>query len=285
MVHGVFVRPRPRSCRGRPRRSVFRLMFGNASPSRHVGRGLGLPVAADRARSYFADPQKFTGPAQDTTLAEYQKACRSFTHIALRGARGATFTPKVASRLAHWLVSLAMVQPPAPGRDPQPIIWFAGLRRAWVRAARRPRQRARGLVARQCRRASASEQDDAGRSTVTTSRLTPRRAGSARSGLPTFSWTKPPTRRARSTTRSSTRPNHPEPPLRPGDGIELIIHGEEPESEESTVDRPCSIPHCSFHVPDPEVGTRARSGDPGRAPRGTRSSWYPLDEYWARPLD
>jgi len=143
----------------------FRLMFGNASLA-HVGRGLGylLPLIE---LCLFADPQRFTGPANDTTLAEYQATCRSFTHIALEEPE-AHLHPKVASRLAHWLVSLAMSN-----------------RRLLVEThSDHLVRRLRGLVARAGRGSELEawllanvvvlsvEQDASGRSTVTTSRLT-----------------------------------------------------------------------------------------------------------------
>jgi predicted ATPase len=143
----------------------FRLMFGNASLA-HVGRGLGylLPLIE---LGLFADPQRFTGPAKDTTLAEYQAACRSFTHIALEEPE-AHLHPKVASRLAHWLVSLAMSN-----------------RRLLVEThSDHLVRRLRGLVARAGRGSDLEawllanvvvlsvEQDTSGRSTVTASRLT-----------------------------------------------------------------------------------------------------------------
>jgi predicted ATPase len=143
----------------------FRLMFGNASQA-HVGRGLGylLPLIE---LGLLADPQRFTGPAKDTTLAEYQAACSSFTHIALEEPE-AHLHPKVASRLAHWLVSLAMSN-----------------RRLLVEThSDHIVRRLRGLVARSGRGSELEawllanvivlsvEQDVSGRSTVTASRLT-----------------------------------------------------------------------------------------------------------------
>jgi len=201
----------------------FRLMFGNASLT-HVGRGLGylLPLIE---LGLFADPQKFTGPAQDTTLAEYQKACRSFTHIALEEPE-AHLHPKVASRLAHWLVSLAMSN-----------------RRLLVEThSDHLVRRLRGLVARAGRGSELEawllanvvvlnvEQDDAGRSTVTTSRLT------AEGG---FGEVWPADFMDEATDEESAiyyakldKAESPEPPTRREDPIEMI-RGEEPESEEA----------------------------------------------------
>ena len=142
----------------------FRLMFGNASLS-HVGRGLSylLPLIE---LGLFADPQRFTGTTNDVSLADYQATCRSFTHIALEEPE-AHLHPKVASRLAHWLVSLAMSN-----------------RRLLVEThSDHLVRRLRGLAARAGRGSELEtwllanvivlsvEQDD-GRSTVTASRLT-----------------------------------------------------------------------------------------------------------------
>jgi len=201
----------------------FRLMFGNASLT-HVGRGLGylLPLIE---LGLFADPQKFTGPAQDTSLAEYQKACRSFTHIALEEPE-AHLHPKVASRLAHWLVSLAMSN-----------------RRLLVEThSDHLVRRLRGLVARAGRGSELEawlltnvvvlsvEQDEAGRSTVTTSRLT------AEGG---FGEVWPADFMDEATDEESAiyyakldKAESPEPPVRRVDPIEMI-GGEEPESEEA----------------------------------------------------
>lgn len=82
----------------------FRLLFGDASLL-HVGRGLSylLPLVE---LGLFADPLRFSGASGNMTLAEYERQCSSFTHIALEEPE-AHLHPKVASRLAHWLVSLA----------------------------------------------------------------------------------------------------------------------------------------------------------------------------------
>lgn len=82
----------------------FRLMFGEASLA-HVGRGLGylLPLVE---LGLFADPLRFTGVEENVTLEQYRARCDSYTHIAVEEPE-AHLHPKVASRLAHWLVSLA----------------------------------------------------------------------------------------------------------------------------------------------------------------------------------
>ena len=82
----------------------FRLMFGGASLV-HVGRGLSylLPLVE---LGLFADPIRFTGVAGTMSLSEYNQRCKSISHIALEEPE-AHLHPKVASRLAHWLVSLA----------------------------------------------------------------------------------------------------------------------------------------------------------------------------------
>lgn len=82
----------------------FRLLFGDASLL-HVGRGLSylLPLVE---LGLFADPLRFSGVSGSMSLADYSDQCKSFTHIALEEPE-AHLHPKVASRLAHWLVSLA----------------------------------------------------------------------------------------------------------------------------------------------------------------------------------
>jgi predicted ATPase len=82
----------------------FRLLFGDASLV-HVGRGLSylLPLVE---LGLFADPLRFKGGPGSMPLAAYREQCKSFTHIALEEPE-AHLHPKVASRLAHWLVSLA----------------------------------------------------------------------------------------------------------------------------------------------------------------------------------
>jgi energy-coupling factor transporter ATP-binding protein EcfA2 len=83
----------------------FRIMFGDASLV-HVGRGLNslLPLIE---LGLFADPIRFSGGPESMSLLDYRERCRSFSHIALEEPE-AHLHPKVASRLAHWLVSLAM---------------------------------------------------------------------------------------------------------------------------------------------------------------------------------
>lgn len=83
----------------------FRLMFGSASLV-HVGRGLNslLPLIE---LGLFADPIRFTGESGSISIEAYQDRCRGYSHIALEEPE-AHLHPKVASRLAHWLVSLGM---------------------------------------------------------------------------------------------------------------------------------------------------------------------------------
>lgn len=82
----------------------FQLMFGKASLS-HVGRGLGqlLPMVE---LGLFSDPLRFNGNATELPLEEYLEECTGFGHIALEEPE-AHLHPKVASLLAHWLVSLS----------------------------------------------------------------------------------------------------------------------------------------------------------------------------------
>lgn len=82
----------------------FRLLFGDASLV-HVGRGLSylLPLVE---LGLFADPLRFSSTSEDMPLSSYCEQCNSFTHLALEEPE-AHLHPKVASRLAHWLVSLA----------------------------------------------------------------------------------------------------------------------------------------------------------------------------------
>lgn len=143
----------------------FRLMFGDASLV-HVGRGLSylLPLVE---LGLFADPLRFSGAAGSIPLASYAEQCRSFTHIALEEPE-AHLHPKVASRLAHWLVSLAKAN-----------------RRLIVEThSDHLVRRLRGLVARAGRDSEfeqwllqnvavlSVEQDAFGHSSITTSRLT-----------------------------------------------------------------------------------------------------------------
>lgn len=83
----------------------FKLMFDNASLV-HVGRGLNslLPLIE---LGLFADPIRFSKETATMSIQEYQENCQYFSHIALEEPE-AHLHPKVASRLAHWLVSLAM---------------------------------------------------------------------------------------------------------------------------------------------------------------------------------
>ncbi|WP_083272666.1 AAA family ATPase [Pseudomonas sp. ENNP23] len=82
----------------------FQIMFGRASLG-HVGRGLGqlLPLVE---LGLFADPMKFKGEEGQFKLNEYIDLCPAHGHIALEEPE-AHLHPKVASRLAHWLISLA----------------------------------------------------------------------------------------------------------------------------------------------------------------------------------
>ena len=83
----------------------FRIMFGDSSIA-HVGRGLGyiLPLIE---LGLIADPLRFTGNVGETSIEEYVRQCSSYSHILLEEPE-AHLHPKVASRLAHWLVSLAL---------------------------------------------------------------------------------------------------------------------------------------------------------------------------------
>ena len=85
----------------------FRLLFGNAS-LQHVGRGIShlLPVVE---LGLLADPLRFQPDVGDLSLAEYADACPHYTHCALEEPE-AHLHPKVQTRLAHWLVSLAMAR-------------------------------------------------------------------------------------------------------------------------------------------------------------------------------
>jgi predicted ATPase len=143
----------------------FQLMFGEASFT-HVGRGLGylLPIVE---LGLFADPLRFIGSSADMNLDTYSEQCGAFTHIALEEPE-AHLHPKVASLLAHWLVSLALAN-----------------RRLIVEThSDHLVRRLRGLVARagpgseletwliQNVAVLSVEQDEEGCSRVTTSRLT-----------------------------------------------------------------------------------------------------------------
>jgi len=143
----------------------FRVLFGEASIV-HVGRGLGylLPLVE---LGLFADPMRFTGAAEDLSLSDYARSCGAFTQVALEEPE-AHLHPKVASRLAHWLVSLAMSN-----------------RRMMVEThSDHLVRRLRGLTARAGKGSELErwllenvmvlsvQQDAQGRSTVTSSRLT-----------------------------------------------------------------------------------------------------------------
>ncbi len=143
----------------------FRLLFGEASLA-HVGRGLTylLPMIE---LGLLADPLKFSGQLADMTLEVYRESCGAFTHVAMEEPE-AHLHPKVQSRLAHWLVSLAMAN-----------------RRLLVEThSDHLVRRLRGLVARAGRGTELErwlldnvvilgvEQDAQGRSAVTSTRLT-----------------------------------------------------------------------------------------------------------------
>jgi predicted ATPase len=85
----------------------FRLLFGEAS-LQHVGRGLSylLPVIE---LGLITDPLRFKSPTADVSLEEYGRACSRVAHCALEEPE-AHLHPKVQSRLAHWLVALALCQ-------------------------------------------------------------------------------------------------------------------------------------------------------------------------------
>jgi predicted ATPase len=85
----------------------FRLLFGQAS-LQHVGRGLSylLPVVQ---LGLIADPLRFRSKLPEMSLSEYERACAHYTHCALEEPE-AHLHPKVQTRLAHWLVSLAMAR-------------------------------------------------------------------------------------------------------------------------------------------------------------------------------
>lgn len=143
----------------------FRVLFGSASIS-HVGRGLGylLPLIE---LGLIADPLHFGGQAGTLPVADYAMQCPGYAHIALEEPE-AHLHPKVASQLAHWLVSLASTN-----------------RRLIVEThSDHLVRRLRGLAARAGKDSELEqwllknvvvlsvEQDGSGRSTVTSSRLT-----------------------------------------------------------------------------------------------------------------
>ncbi|HEX5747628.1 MAG TPA: AAA family ATPase [Archangium sp.] len=84
----------------------FRLLFGRAN-LQHVGRGLSylLPVIQ---LGLISDPLRFktTGPLD---LETYREKCPSYGHCAFEEPE-AHLHPKVQTRLAHWLVALAMAR-------------------------------------------------------------------------------------------------------------------------------------------------------------------------------
>ncbi len=83
----------------------FRLLFGDANLP-HVGRGLTylLPIIE---LGLFADPLRFRGERERVPRDVYVERCPSVTHIAFEEPE-AHIHPKVQSRLAHWMVALAM---------------------------------------------------------------------------------------------------------------------------------------------------------------------------------
>lgn len=86
----------------------FRLFFGDASLT-HVGRGLTylLPIIE---LGLFADPLGFQGEigALDVDIQTYRNTCPGYSHFALEEPE-AHLHPKVQTRLAQWMVALAMV--------------------------------------------------------------------------------------------------------------------------------------------------------------------------------
>lgn len=85
----------------------FRLLFGDASLA-HVGRGLTylLPIVE---LGLFADPLRFAGSEGELALTDYEKACRQSTHLVFEEPES-HLHPKVQSRLAHWMLSLALAK-------------------------------------------------------------------------------------------------------------------------------------------------------------------------------
>lgn len=83
----------------------FRLLFGQSS-MQHVGRGLSyiLPVIA---LSLISDPLHFSSLTSDVTLEEYLKRSSTYAHCAFEEPE-AHLHPKAQSKLAHWLIALAM---------------------------------------------------------------------------------------------------------------------------------------------------------------------------------
>lgn len=144
----------------------FRLLFGDASLT-HVGRGLTylLPIIE---LGLFADPQRFEGEVGEQSLQAYRDACPGYAHLALEEPES-HLHPKVQTRLAHWMVALAMV-------DRRIIVethsdhFVRRLRGLMARAAA-------GSELEQWLRENVSiievEQDQEGRSRIHASRLTP----------------------------------------------------------------------------------------------------------------
>lgn len=85
----------------------FRLLFGEISLV-HVGRGLTylLPIIE---LGLFADPLGFQGElgALDVDIQTYRDICPGYAHLALEEPES-HLHPKVQTRLAHWMVALAM---------------------------------------------------------------------------------------------------------------------------------------------------------------------------------
>lgn len=84
----------------------FRLFFGDASLT-HVGRGLTylLPIIE---LGLFADPLRFKGEVGEQDPQRYRDDCNGYAHFALEEPES-HLHPKVQTRLAHWMVALAMV--------------------------------------------------------------------------------------------------------------------------------------------------------------------------------
>lgn len=85
----------------------FRLLFDKAS-LQHVGRGISylLPVIE---LGLLSDPLRFKPDVGDLSLSAYEDACPYQMHCALEEPE-AHLHPKVQTRLAHWLVALAMAR-------------------------------------------------------------------------------------------------------------------------------------------------------------------------------